>query len=496
MVNEKRVVYSYNDENHKLLFRKIRIEPGFDGRSKSFYYEREENGQIIKGLEGCRKVLYRLPELLCGISGQQTVFLVEGEKDVDTLLSHTLIASTAPITHEWLKEFTQMLNGADVVLLYDNDKAGLQRRDLVARSLYGNVKKLRVVDLPGIEYSEKHGKDISDWLMMGNTFGQLLDLVEEAPEYTPAIELEAEKQKTGLRIVSIEELFALELPPREMLLAPFLPSQGLALIVAKRGVGKTHVALGIAYAVATGGEFFCWKAPAPKKVLYIDGEMPASLMQERLQKLVAMSGKQPDKDFFKLITPDLQDKAMPDLSRQEGRDTIEEFLQDVDLVIIDNLSCLFRSGNENEAESWQGAQEWALDLRRRGKSVLFVHHAGKSGNQRGTSKKEDALDAVILLKQPDDYKPEQGAFFEVKFDKARHFSGEDARPFQVRLVEEEGLSRWEISSDPEEELLELVAAMKAEGKTIVEIMVKTKRTKSQVETLTIKAKERGLLVSL
>ena len=78
MVNEKKVVYSYNDENHNLLFRKIRIEPGFYGKSKSFYYEREENGQLIKGLDGCRKVLYRLPELLCGIRGQQTVFLVDG----------------------------------------------------------------------------------------------------------------------------------------------------------------------------------------------------------------------------------------------------------------------------------------------------------------------------------------------------------------------------------------------------------------------------------
>ena len=110
-------------------------------------------------------------------------------------------------------------------------------------------------------------------------------------------------------------------------------------------------------------------------------------MQERLQKIVAMSDKHDDKGFFKLLTPDLQDHVMPDLSLQEGRDAIEGFVQDADLIVIDNISCLFRSGNENEAESWQEAQEWALDLRRRGKSVLFVHHAGKSGNQRGTSKK-------------------------------------------------------------------------------------------------------------
>ena len=50
-------------------------------------------------------------------------------------------------------------------------------------------------------------------------------------------------------------------------------------------------------------------------------------------------------------------------------------------------------------------QEWILQLRRRGISVLIVHHAGKGGDQRGTSAKEDVLDTVIKLSRPDDYNP-------------------------------------------------------------------------------------------
>ena len=227
-----------------------------------------------------------MPLLKRGISKGLTVFLVEGEKDVDNLLKLHQPASTAPITLEWHEEYTQVLKDADVVILYDNDKAGLKRRDLIARSLHGKVKKLRVVDLPGTEYRESHGEDISDWLAKGNTIEQLLDIVSKTPEYVPTIEHESMQETVGLRLVSVDELFALELPPREMLLAPFLPRQGLVLIVAKRGVGKTHIALGIAYAVATGGTFLRWNAPAAKKVLYIDGEMPASLMQERLTMIV------------------------------------------------------------------------------------------------------------------------------------------------------------------------------------------------------------------
>ena len=48
--------YNYKDENNITLFTKVRVEPGVDGRSKSFYYEREENGQIVRNLEGCRRV--------------------------------------------------------------------------------------------------------------------------------------------------------------------------------------------------------------------------------------------------------------------------------------------------------------------------------------------------------------------------------------------------------------------------------------------------------
>ncbi len=487
MINKKRIVYHYQDENRNLLFSKVRIE---GNGTKEFYFEQEENNVTVTNIKGCRKVLYRLPDLLFGISRGLIIFLVEGEKDVDTLLSHTIIATTAPGSLEWNDEFTQILKNADVVILYDYDKTGVKRKDLLCEQLHNKVKKLRVVDLPGLEYRDSHGLDISDWLQMGNTIEQLKDLVEQTPDYEPQTKQEASK----LKPIAIEDFLSLTLPEREMLLSPFLPSQGLALLVAKRGVGKTHVALGIAYAISSGGTFLNWTAPAPKKVLYVDGEMPAGLMQERLHMITTMNTKHPTQKFLQLLTPDLQDHVMPNLSCQDGRDEIEPLLKESDLVIIDNISCLFRSGGENESESWQEAQEWALDLRRRGKSVLFVHHAGKSGTQRGTSKREDILDSVIVLKHSDDYKPEEGAHFEISFDKARHFSGDDARSFQAQLKTENGITRWEISDAPEEKEIQLIATMRNEKITIKEITEKTGLSKSQIEYRIAKAKEKALII--
>jgi hypothetical protein len=502
---QKRIEYLYKDEQGNVLYWKVRIEPGFNGNLKSFFCERQgPNGQPIKDLKDCRKVLYRLPELLRAIVEGVCIFLAEGEKDADKLAAYGLVASTTHATSFWCDEFTEILKHADVVVLYDMDKAGIERRDRLSKSLFGKVKRLRVIDLPGLEYSESHGKDVSDWLAAGNTISQLQDLVNVAPDYVFGVQqvpnsTQVTKQVGKICVVSMEDFLSRPIPPREMLLSPFLPTQGLVMLYAYRGVGKTHVALGIAYAVASGGCFLKWEAPIARKVLYIDGEMPAFAIQERLRKIVVSDLRPVAPDFFRLITPDLQEDVVPDLSVKEGRDKIGEIVNDSDLVIVDNISTLFRCGNENEAESWQAAQDWALTLRRQGKSILFVHHAGKTGHQRGTSKREDILDSVINLKRPNGYKSEQGACFEVHFDKARGFTGEDAASFVVELKEQDnGTWKWEVDgismkSDVVEQEILKVVDLKKQKMTIGGIMKETGLTKSQVETRIAKARAKGLI---
>ena len=112
----------------------------------------------------------------------------------------------------------------------------------------------------------------------------------------------------------------------------------------------------------------------------------------------------------------------------------------------------WKYGRENEAESWLPVQEWALALRRRGVSVLFVHHAGKGGAQRGTSRREDVLDTVICLRHPDDYSPTEGARFEVHFEKARGLHGDDAKPFEAKLEVRDGAALWTMRDIEDAEL--------------------------------------------
>lgn len=282
----------------------------------------------------------------------------------------------------------------------------------------------------------------------------------------------------GLNAINIREFLACKLPPQENVLAPIIKTQSLSMLFASRGVGKTHIALGIAYAIACGGEFLRWKAPKPRKVLYLDGEMSAYTMQKRLKAIVEKSEHDIPSENFVLITPDMQAAGMPDISTSEGQDKIEPFVKEAEIIIVDNISTLARTGKENEAESWLPVQNWALDMRSRGKSVIFVHHAGKGGQQRGSSRREDVLDLVIELREPKDYDGAQGARFEVHFTKARHITGDDAKAFEAKLFDDVWSHLW-----LEDVEVKRVLDLHADGLSLREIEIETGISKSRVQRM-------------
>ena len=151
-------------------------------------------------------------------------------------------------------------------------------------------------------------------------------------------------------------------------------------------------------------------------------------MQERLAAIVRGFGKQPpSENHFRLLCADLFEFGLPDLATPAGQAWLDARIGDTNVIFLDNISTLVRSGKENEAESWRPLQGWLLRQRRLGRTVIFLHHAGKGGTQRGTSNREDVLDTVISLRHPNDYSPEQGARFEVHYEKNRNFYGEAVR---------------------------------------------------------------------
>lgn len=145
--------YPYQNEYRQVLYQTIRLEPGTRGRDKDFRQRRPRPLSVGGGwewnLEGVRRVLYRLPELLES-DPRQDVFICGGEKDVESLRRIGLVATTNVCGErsEWLESYTQSLRGRSVVVVDDADATGKKHGDEVCGSLLSAVGAIRRVRLP------------------------------------------------------------------------------------------------------------------------------------------------------------------------------------------------------------------------------------------------------------------------------------------------------------------------------------------------------------
>jgi hypothetical protein len=174
--------YDYTDEHGELLFQVVRYEP------KAFRQRRPNGrGGWEWSLGGVRRVLYRLPDLARAIQRGETIYVVEGEKDVHALLKNSLHATCNPGgVGKWRAEYTECLRGGDVVIISDNDEAGRKHAEEVAASLHGIASHIRTLDL-GKHWPACPSKgDISDWFAVGFTAGELKTLAAPLPAWKPS----------------------------------------------------------------------------------------------------------------------------------------------------------------------------------------------------------------------------------------------------------------------------------------------------------------------
>jgi putative DNA primase/helicase len=159
---KRRIVaeYDYIDQNGELLYQIVRLAPNrFLQR-----YPDGRGGWIWKKHK--RQVLYRLREVL----EAPIVFVVEGEKDVETLRSHGFVATTNAGGAEapWLPEFTEALRGREVILIPDNDQPGRKHVINIARALLKKASRLIVLELEG------GVKDVTEWFDRGHSELELI----------------------------------------------------------------------------------------------------------------------------------------------------------------------------------------------------------------------------------------------------------------------------------------------------------------------------------
>ena len=224
-------------------------------------------------------------------------------------------------------------------------------------------------------------------------------------------------------IVTSAGIQSMQLPKRELILGNWFLEGDLGFVYGPRGLGKTWLSMYMAKCISEGKSCHNWQCSQARRVLYIDGEMPAdgikdrdaSLSEHESENLHYLSHEIYFNKTGKILAlaDSLQQDAILNLCIE----------QKIKVLFLDNLSCLFSGMAENQADDWERVLPWLLSFRRNKISVVIVHHSGKRGDtMRGTSRREDAAFWVIGLSNPVGDSKADGARFISRFTKDRNSS--------------------------------------------------------------------------
>lgn len=260
--------YDYTDGNGELLYQVVRLEP------KSFRQRQPEaNGGWRWTMDGATRVPYRLPEVLTA----ETVYIVEGEKDAESLRKLGLVATcNVGGAGKWLDAYSEFLRGRHAIVIPDNDTPGKNHAAKVLESLSGKVLSAKLVSVPD------PNKDASDYIA---TFqdnetakASLLTLVSRAPHALKPLpwldirELEAKYTAMVRSMESVSFDLGKFLPGLGAKVRKLIPGQ-LVVVLASTGVGKTAILQSMA------------KAANPLPTLFFELELPAEDMFERFVQM-------------------------------------------------------------------------------------------------------------------------------------------------------------------------------------------------------------------
>ena len=276
--------YDYTNEKGEVLFQKTRWEQP-DG-NKSFSWRHKEGGRWVNGRQG-KSVLYNLHE----VAKADTVYLVEGEKDVETLWTLGMVATSPPdgAKSDWKPQYTEALQGKTVYIIQDNDNPGKAFADKAARALHSVAALVKVIDLTE-EWTDLPEKgDASDAYQMTpeQFLFKLNALVTVTQEFDPETVPEVDDEDLSMTcLTDIEEKEA------DWLIDGYIPRNQITTIAGDGGSGKTTVWCSILADISSGhcplfleGTLPFEQIGDPQKVMFFSAEDPAEqVLKAKLRK--------------------------------------------------------------------------------------------------------------------------------------------------------------------------------------------------------------------
>ncbi|MGB9435895.1 MAG: AAA family ATPase [Candidatus Acidiferrum sp.] len=354
---EKRIVATYDYENEKgeLLYQVVRFDP------KSFAQRKPtQDGGWEWNLNGVRRVLYRLPELMLADS----VTVTEGEKDADALRAIGITATTnVSGAGKWKDEYSECFRAKRVVIAPDRDEAGRKHSQQVAASIAGKAASVAICEMP------EGFKDVSEFLARCSKEA-LLDLLAKATLWTPGAQL-LELFHTPDECLNAPEItFAID---------KFLQNEGVTFVGGLSGHAKTWLMLSVAKALLAGegtndSPRMLWDTfrvnETASRVVYLIPEVGLSSFMSRIRRMRLLPFIQERRLLVRTLSkgraPDLDDPLLLAAAK--------------DSHIILDTAARFADGEENSASD--NARGLAADIfgliAAGARTVICAHHSPKA----------------------------------------------------------------------------------------------------------------------
>lgn len=396
--------YEYQDETGFPYMRVTRYEPK---TFRQFHWDCDgwANGKPKTGV-----IPYRLPEIIA--RPNDDIWLVEGEKDADTLAGLGLLATTAPGGATAFPRddvgFLKWFDGRRVYAIPDNDEAGSKWRERVEHGI-ADVKFLHLGGAKDVTDYINTGHDVADLVRLCDVDFDAMDEFEPVP---PSVENDDTPPAPRIIATPFQWVDAQDIPRRPKLYGDHLFRKFVSLLVSPGGIGKSSLALVESLAMASGRALLVDDKPKhpeqPLTVWYWNGEDP----QEETQRRVVAAAK-----HHKLTPEDIGHRLYTDTGREQtitlgqiarGEITLDEALfesledeiiaRGIDVFIIDPFVSSHRMG-ENDNNAIDAIVKRLNKLADRCNcAVEIVHHVRKpsSGSKEQTDV-NDARGASALL---------------------------------------------------------------------------------------------------
>ena len=370
--------YNYINEHGEVTYQVLRFEP------KTFKQRHFKDGKTVWGLKDIEPLPYNLPKIL--EDKDKTIFIVEGEKDADRLVSLGFLATTnSGGSKNWKPSLNKYFKDRRVILISDNDSAGYLHTQAISNHLLSEAESLHFLSLEG-KVADKG--DISDFIDAG---GDIEELILNA---TLVENLSQDVVENVFPTMGINDLMGLK--SQTYLIENLIPEGGLSVIYGQPASYKSFAAIDMCLSISSSIDWQGYETGAGK-TLFIAAEGVGGL-KKRIQAWLAKHNditKTPD--FHVLATtvdfldPEQLDKLI---------NTIHNIGKDFKLIVIDTIArTLSNSGSDENSASDMGMFLSACDtVREQTKSaILAIHHSGKNeaAGLRGSSALLGGVDTSI-----------------------------------------------------------------------------------------------------